>query len=348
MGSTAIGSLPPVGQPSTGAIDPQRAQQYSKQQRWLLFLRHASKCTAQEGQCNISPHCHMARQLWTHLGSCRERDCQYNRCNASRTLLHHYKVCTDPRCPVCGPVKQMINKRPQTQSLLGQGSPASILSGAFNISSPPSLVPGGTMSSPASAASGSLDADLQPPPAKRVKVEPGSLNGSTALQLPQQQASSKAQPPPQVAGQQPAPNRNIITPKVENQSAIKSEGAGAADPILPKTEQIGQAQTTVRQSQTVVRQAQVKVETTVQVKTEQHLSVPAAKVEPGTVGVDGPATAKQEAPSSTAATSTATMQTALSAKAGKPKIVGTSLTELFTPEMIREHITGLRQWVGQV
>lgn len=35
-------------------------------------------------------------------------------------------------------------------------------------------------------------------------------------------------------------------------------------------------------------------------------------------------------------------------KSGKPKIKGVSMTELFTPEQVREHITGLRQWVGQV
>ncbi|KAL4566216.1 hypothetical protein LXL04_030328 [Taraxacum kok-saghyz] len=34
-------------------------------------------------------------------------------------------------------------------------------------------------------------------------------------------------------------------------------------------------------------------------------------------------------------------------KSGKPKIKGVSMTELFTPEQVREHITGLRQWVGQ-
>lgn len=35
-------------------------------------------------------------------------------------------------------------------------------------------------------------------------------------------------------------------------------------------------------------------------------------------------------------------------KSGKPKVKGVSLTELFTPEQVREHIQGLRRWVGQV
>ncbi|XP_071693631.1 histone acetyltransferase HAC1-like [Rutidosis leptorrhynchoides] len=43
----------------------------------------------------------------------------------------------------------------------------------------------------------------------------------------------------------------------------------------------------------------------------------------------------------------ATVTETVASKSGKPKIKGVSMTELFTPEQVREHITGLRQWVGQ-
>lgn len=82
-----------------------------KQQRWLLFLRHASKCTAVEGQCPFTPHCHVARKLWEHVLSCQNGACNYPRCVASRELLKHHQRCQDPQCPVCAPVRQAMQKQ---------------------------------------------------------------------------------------------------------------------------------------------------------------------------------------------------------------------------------------------
>lgn len=39
----------------------------------LLLLSHASKCTAQEGGCQLSPLCDSVRQLLDHMQHCRDR-----------------------------------------------------------------------------------------------------------------------------------------------------------------------------------------------------------------------------------------------------------------------------------
>lgn len=39
----------------------------------LLLLSHASKCTAQEGDCQLSPLCDSVRQLLDHMQHCRDR-----------------------------------------------------------------------------------------------------------------------------------------------------------------------------------------------------------------------------------------------------------------------------------
>ncbi|KAG6550989.1 hypothetical protein Mapa_007604 [Marchantia paleacea] len=339
-GSNSNGALP-GGQPRPGQIDPQRAQQYSKQQRWLLFLRHASKCTAAEGQCNISPHCHMARQLWTHLGSCRERNCSYTRCNASRTLLHHYRICNDAFCPVCGPVKTMINKRPHPSSTslqLSQGSPGPVPSPANNTSSAGSGLSGGNLPALPLA----VDYDTQGPP-KRVKTESGTVSGTTSMQPPQQHSTSgsvKTQAPPtastQSGAQQQGSNRPMSSVKSENSTGVKVESSST----LTKMESQGSAQAVT----TTHRQVTVKVETASQVKLEPTSGSTQAATSVKAEPAPAPPPVKQEASSSGAS---GAIIVAPNAKSGKPKIVGTSLTELFTPDQIREHIIGLRQWVGQ-
>ena len=76
-----------------------------KQQRWLLFLRHASRCTAAEGTCAYTTHCPVARRLWDHLLTCDDPACTHLRCVPSRELLKHHQRCRDAGCPVCVPVR---------------------------------------------------------------------------------------------------------------------------------------------------------------------------------------------------------------------------------------------------
>ncbi len=88
------------------AVDPKIKH---KQQR-LLLLRHASKCTAKEGQCTKTPHCAEMKELWKHISGCHNSKCTYPHCLSSRYVLMHYRKCKDPRCPACAPVRASIRE----------------------------------------------------------------------------------------------------------------------------------------------------------------------------------------------------------------------------------------------
>ncbi len=77
-----------------------------KRQR-LLLLRHASKCTAANGTCTITPHCAEMKELWKHIASCKDSYCKVRHCMSSRYVLSHYRRCKPP-CNICDPVKEII------------------------------------------------------------------------------------------------------------------------------------------------------------------------------------------------------------------------------------------------
>jgi E1A/CREB-binding protein len=105
---------------SQGVIDQSaRKNQILKQQRWLLFLRHCTKCKAAPGQCQFKQTCNLAKDLWRHLVECKDTECQYPRCSTSRILLQHHQKCRDRNCPTCIPVKQYVAK--QKEALRNKG-----------------------------------------------------------------------------------------------------------------------------------------------------------------------------------------------------------------------------------
>ena len=74
--------------PADGSMDARMQMQMqmqskkeyvAKQQRWLLFLRHCAKCQAAEGQCTYGQSCTVAKQLWRHILTCADPNCEYPR-----------------------------------------------------------------------------------------------------------------------------------------------------------------------------------------------------------------------------------------------------------------------------
>lgn len=71
----------------------------AKQQRWLLFLRHCAKCTAPEGQCTYGQSCTVAKQLWRHILTCADPNCEYPRwVGALCSHSHLPGTCTPLEC----------------------------------------------------------------------------------------------------------------------------------------------------------------------------------------------------------------------------------------------------------
>ncbi|KAH6785259.1 hypothetical protein C2S51_037714 [Perilla frutescens var. frutescens] len=302
-----------------------REKQFRNQQRWLLFLRHAKRCPSPEGKCPDS-HCLIAQKLWKHMESCNAFQCAYPRCRVSRALISHNKRCRDANCPVCVPVRNFIQAaqlKTHARADLSSGLPTLV-----NESSNPHDTAGtvGRSTLKLDPVIAEAPEDLQPP-VKRTKVEQGSqsLVPRSVLSLPL--ASTIIDTHIQDAQHSEKDCDYHIPVKSEiSDVKVKVEVPGSIAQINPKNiemkkdnlddvyiqspkgDGMGPSDSAVFGAQQVI-----KTENDMGQGRQENTSVPPENA----------------------------------SKSGKPKIKGVSMIELFTPEQVRQHIMGLRQWVGQ-
>lgn len=299
-----------------------RDRQFRNQQRWLLFLRHARRCPAPEGKCP-DPHCLTVQELLRHMEKCESLQCSFPRCCATKILISHHKRCKDASCPVCIPVKNFVQAQLKAFSRphFGSGFVKSV-----NGSRKPYETGENTAKSNLKTIVETPE-DLQPS-LKRMKIEPPSQSVVHEIQNPVLQSPTVCESQVFHTTQQTEP---IVIPSMPMKSEVpevKMEvsiniGQGSPKSIVGKKDNSNDSSMQRTDADPVIsntpailpKQASVKIEKEVDPAKEESKELPA--------------------------------DNAGASKSGKPKIKGVSLTELFTPEQVRQHIIGLRQWVGQ-
>ncbi|XP_042037669.1 histone acetyltransferase HAC1-like isoform X1 [Salvia splendens] len=303
-----------------------RERQFKNQQRWLLFLRHARRCPAPEGKCQES-NCLTVQKLLKHMEYCNVFQCPYPRCCATRVLLNHHRRCRDVSCPVCVPVKSYVQQA-QMKAL----ARAEINSRQAN------SVNGSSKSCDAAEISGMSMPKMSPvmhetpedihPSIKRMKIE----------QVPQPVVSETGTPAalsfavnesPIQDSQHPEQYHDPHIPMEHESTQVKVEIPGSLGQLSSKNIEMKGDNSDDKYVQkppkpegdTTALKNPIGYGTLEIVKSEKEMGLP-----------------KMENPP---------LPSESTSKSGKPKIKGVSLTELFTPEQVRQHIAGLRRWVGQ-
>ncbi|XP_049389853.1 histone acetyltransferase HAC1-like isoform X2 [Solanum stenotomum] len=298
-----------------------RERQYVNQQRWLLFLIHARRCSAPEGKCPET-NCIHAQKLLRHMERCSKFDCRYLRCPETKVLINHYRQCKNVNCPVCIPVKKFM----QTQhKVFGRPGYISDLTNSLNgiCRTYDAVETASKLTGNPSPVAVKTPEDLQPS-LKRMKIEPSSQPHILEIEnfVPVSACESNVLQDTQFVEQNDA-----VVMKAEV-TEVKMEAFANAVQVGPGSTDIAKNNLDDKYTQGPACDSLAS-------------STPGCLVKEENVNtekdIDQPKQENTSAPSESTSGS----------KSGKPKIKGVSMMELFTPEQVREHIKGLRQWIGQ-
>lgn len=300
-----------------------REREFRNQQRWILFLRHARWCPAPVGKC-LEPNCITAQKLLKHMDHCNVVRCPFPLCYDSRRLVHHNRICRDVSCPVCIPVKNFVQQaqlKALARSNSNLGLPSSV-NGSCK-SHETAEIPG-RLTPKTSTMMAETPEDLQPS-IKRMKIEQGSQSGVSRSGKYVTLAAAVNESPPQDA-QNCDQHLDSHIPMKSEITEVKMEVPG----------NIGQLSSTMIEMKDNFEDA----------CTQRPESDPPASNNSAGSGMQE--VIKSEKETGQAKVENQPLPSETTSKSGKPKVKGVSMTELFTPEQVRQHITGLRQWIGQV
>ncbi|XP_022923300.1 histone acetyltransferase HAC1-like isoform X2 [Cucurbita moschata] len=299
------------------------ARQFINQQRWLLFLRHARRCVAPEGKCP-ERNCVTAQKLWQHLDRCSSSQCSYLRCQPTKLLLHHHKRCRDLSCPVCIPVRDYIQSRKNVRAHNASDSSLQKLTNGFPKSCD-------TQDNSTRFVSKTLQPtetskDLQSS-LKRMKIEQ-----STQSLVPESESSA------------------ISTSAMSEHHMsldVQCQGYQHSDVTMAVKHELVDVKMDLLQSSTLESHSDLK-DANADNNCSQRCDVDLVTYDEfSSLPKQENVKIEKETEPSVQDPSTHVTEHAAATKSGKPKIKGVSLTELFTPEQVRDHIISLRQWVGQ-
>ncbi|KAE8689516.1 Histone acetyltransferase HAC12 [Hibiscus syriacus] len=337
--SDPLNSRGSISKPENGSHD----QQFGNQVKWLLFLRHARSCKASEGRCNA--YCFTARKLLSHMDKCESSKCSHPRCHPSKILIRHYKTCVNSTCPVCVPVKNYL----QAQVAQACQNSASVLPSSDDGSAKTNDAEDIPVRMTSTTVSNDTSVGIQPS-LKRMKIEQSSQSviaeneGSVAephisqdIQHQDYQHANQCMPIKTQPMEAKTISQDILH---QNYQHVSQCMAVKPQPMEVKTE----VPTSCTKDSPVIIELKNAVDDISKLKTDGE----GVKIDDfGGLPKQGNAKIEREPDSVKQENVAQSSESAAGTKSGKPTIKGVSLTELFTPEQVREHITGLRRWVGQ-